>query len=146
MCSGSQECQWHPGLDQQWCGHQDEGIRMIVHLYAALVRPHLKSCAHFWASCDKKGIVELERVQRRAMELVKGLEHKSDKDLLRVFSLEKRKLRRDLTTFYSYLKGGCGEVYVGIFSQAASKRQEELISSWARGGLDWILGKLSSPK
>jgi len=23
VCSGGQEGQWHPGLDQEWCGEQD---------------------------------------------------------------------------------------------------------------------------
>ena len=69
----------------------------------------------------------LKCVQRKGMKLVKGLENKSEEQLreLGLFSLEKRRLRGDITVVQNYLKGDYREVWIGLFSHAPSDMMGE---------------------
>lgn len=67
-----------------------------IPLYSALVRPHLEICVQCWDPQYERHMDMLERVQQRAMEMLKQLEHFSCEESLRevrLLFLEKRRLR-----------------------------------------------------
>jgi len=97
----------------------------ILPLYSALVRPHLESCIQLWSRQHKKDMELLERVQTRATKMIRGLEHLLCDERLResgLFTLEKRRLRGDLTAAFQYLKGAYRNDGENIFSRACCNR------------------------
>jgi len=79
----------------------------------------------FWGPQHRKYVDLLERVQRRATEMIRGLEYLSCKDRLRelgLFSLQKRRLRGDLLAAFPYQKGAYRKDGEGLFTRVYSDR------------------------
>ena len=70
--------------------------QLIVPLYKAIVRPHLEYCIQAWRPYGKKDIDKLERIKRRATNMIPELRDLSYERCLlqcRLTTLETRRLR-----------------------------------------------------
>ena len=98
---------------------------VIVPLYSDLMMPHLEYRIQVWGPQDKKDRELLERVQRRATKMIRGLDHLYYEDRLRelgLFSREKRRLQGDLSTAFQYLKGAYKQEGSKLFVRVDNSR------------------------
>ena len=80
-------------------GIENKTANTILPLYKSMVRPHFEYCVQFWSPHLKKDIIELEKGQKRATKMIKGLErlpYEGSLHQLGLCSLEKRRLKGDM--------------------------------------------------
>lgn len=100
---------------------------LIIPLYSALVRPHLEYCVQLWTTHFKKNMFRLERVQRRAMKIIKGQGNLPCEGRLKdvgFISLEERRLlgAMSLITVFQYLKSGCKQYGSFLFTRSPMEK------------------------
>jgi len=84
----------------------DKGDFKII--YNTYVRPHLEYCEQAWSPYLQKDKACLEKVQRRATKMVKGLKklpYETRLKRLGIYTLERRRLRGDLIETFKILTG-----------------------------------------
>ncbi|CAM5165838.1 unnamed protein product [Natator depressus] len=89
-------------------GIENRTENIMLPLYKSMVRPHLEYSVQIWSPHLKKDILELEKVQKRATKMIRGMERLPyEERLIRLglFSLEKRWLRGDMIVVYKIMTG-----------------------------------------
>ena len=112
--------------------------------WAARAQPHLKPCVLSWAPQHKEAIKQFARGQRKVPQMVKGLEGKAEEERLRslaLLSVEKRRLRGELSAAYSFLQGGSGGRGADLLPPVTSDRTRGKGMKLPRGTFSWDIRK-----
>jgi hypothetical protein len=92
------------GLIRRTIVSRDKNI--ILNLYKTLVRPHLEYCVQVWSPYMQKDKEVLEKVQRRATKMIRGLGALTYEERLErcgLTTLDKRRCRGDLIETYKIM-------------------------------------------
>ncbi|RMC12857.1 hypothetical protein DUI87_10382 [Hirundo rustica rustica] len=88
-------------------------------------QPHLEHCEQFWGPQFKEDVKVLDCIQKRATNLVEGMEGMSCEEWRRTLGLsssEKKRLNFDLVALCGCLRRGHGEGGADLFSLESSDR------------------------
>ena len=83
-------------------------IKVILTMYKAIIRPIVEYATPVWSPCQKKDIAEVEQVQRRITKRIKSIQHLTYEARLRLLklpTLEKRRIYFDLLECYKIVHG-----------------------------------------
>ena len=128
----SQQCSAAAGKANGVLGQISRAVKYrdkktFVQLYKVYVRPHLEYCVQAWSPYWKADKEKLEKVQRRAVNMVAGLKGKTYQDKLKEVGLTSLKDRRDRGAMIQTFKiiHGLDNVEVGTWFQLAGDRARE---------------------
>ena len=118
VCSCCLEGQQQPGLHKQRGGSWER--ERILSFCSALMRPHLEYCVQAWGPQHRNNVELLEWVQRRAVEMIRGLEHLSYEERVRelgLLILEKTpgRLHCSLPVLEGSLQAGGGPTFYTVW-------------------------------
>ena len=78
-------------------------VKVILTPYNVLIRPNQEYCIQFWSLYDKFFFNNLEKIQRKLIEMISRLRNKSDEEQLKelnLFNLSKYRPRGNLIEIF----------------------------------------------
>ena len=90
------------GFLSRACGYFSPST--LLPIYKSQIRPSLEYCSHVWRGAPKSSVNLLDRVQSKAICLIKNPDITTS-----LQSLSHRRLVADLSTFYRYFHGHCSQ-------------------------------------
>ena len=90
----------------------------MLPLYKSIVRPHLEYAVQFWSPHLRKDIDKMERVQRRATNMIPEIRNHTYQQRLKdlkLISLVQRRIREQLIEVFKYLNRFNNVSSIGLF-------------------------------
>ena len=128
----SLQCSSASGKANGVLGHISRAVnyrdkKTFIQLYKVYVRPHLEYCVQAWSPYHKADMDKLEKVQKRAVNMVAGLRSRNYVDKLKevgLTTLEERRTRGDMIQTFRIIQG-VDNVETGTWFTMANERERE---------------------